>query len=116
MVRYRDRDRGQHRQGRDGGHTNQQLRGFKWRMVFEDNYVGVGDNKALLHDKRWNVYMIEKRSLIRGGYYVEVSCCDGKKVLLEVVDDCVVEKPNDNYEIGLHEVDFNLFYAERGGG
>ena len=26
-----------------------------WRMVFEHNYGGVDDKKALINDKRWNV-------------------------------------------------------------
>ena len=28
-----------------------------WRMVFEENYVGVDDAKALLHAKSWDVYV-----------------------------------------------------------
>ena len=28
-----------------------------WRMLFEDSDRGVDDNKALLHSKRWYVYM-----------------------------------------------------------
>ena len=28
-----------------------------WRIVFEDNGVGVGNRKAILHNKRWDVYM-----------------------------------------------------------
>ena len=31
-----------------------------WRMVFKDNDGGVDDAEALLHDKRWDVYMNEK--------------------------------------------------------
>ena len=31
-----------------------------WRMVLEDNYGGVDNEKALLHDKGWDVYMNEK--------------------------------------------------------
>ena len=27
------------------------------RMVLEDNDVGVGDKKSLLHAKRWDVYV-----------------------------------------------------------
>ena len=47
-------------------------RGSHWRMVFEENYVGVGNEKVLLHEKRWDVYMNENKFLIEGGYYVEV--------------------------------------------
>ena len=31
-----------------------------WRMVFEENDGGVDDAKALLHDKRWDIYVDEK--------------------------------------------------------
>ena len=31
-----------------------------WRMVFEDNDGGVDDVKALLHAKRWDLYLNEK--------------------------------------------------------
>ena len=31
-----------------------------WRMVFEDNDGGMDNKKAILHDKRWDVYMNEK--------------------------------------------------------
>ena len=31
-----------------------------WRMVFEENYGGVDDAKALLHAKRWDIYVNEK--------------------------------------------------------
>ena len=58
-----------------------------WRMVFEDNTEEVDDKKTILHANRWYVYMNEKLLLIKCGYYVEVSCFDGKKVMLEVVYD-----------------------------
>ena len=32
----------------------------RWRMVFEENGGGVDDQKAILHTKRWDVYMNEK--------------------------------------------------------
>ena len=28
-----------------------------WRMVFKDNEGGVDDKKALLHTKRWDLYV-----------------------------------------------------------
>ena len=28
-----------------------------WRMVFEENYGGVDDVKALLHANRWDIYV-----------------------------------------------------------
>ena len=31
-----------------------------WRMVFEENDKGGDNEKALLHDKRWDVYVNEK--------------------------------------------------------
>ena len=30
-----------------------------WRMVFEDNDRGVDNAKALLHSKRWDIYVNE---------------------------------------------------------
>ena len=39
------------------------------------------DNKALLHAKRWYVYVNKKENLIKGGYLVEVFGSDGEKVL-----------------------------------
>ena len=33
-------------------------RDHNWRMVFEDNEVGIDDNKYFLYAKRWYVYMI----------------------------------------------------------
>ena len=33
-----------------------------WRMVFEDNDVGVDNRKAVIHAQRWDVYMNEKKS------------------------------------------------------
>ena len=32
-------------------------RGRHWRMLFEDNDGGVDDAKALLHAKRWDIYV-----------------------------------------------------------
>ena len=36
-----------------------------WRMVLEDNYGEVVNEKALLHDKGWDVYMSKKKRLLR---------------------------------------------------
>ena len=57
-----------------------------WRNVFEDNEGGV-DEKALLHAKRWGLYLNEKEKLVKGKYSVEVVGRDKKKVLWEVVGD-----------------------------
>ena len=54
-------------------------------MISQDNDGGVDDNKALLHAKRWDVYVNEKENLIEGGYLVEVVGNDGKKFLWEIV-------------------------------
>ena len=32
-------------------------RGNHWRMVCEENYVGVDDKKVLLYSKRWDLYV-----------------------------------------------------------
>ena len=34
-------------------------RGRHWRMMSEDNGVGVDDSKSFLHAKRWYVYVNE---------------------------------------------------------
>ena len=80
-----------------------------WRMVFEDNGGGVDDAKALLHAKRWYIYVNEKENLVNGGYLVEVVGHEKKKFLWEVVDDRVVEKTTDHEEIELRGFDFNVF-------
>ena len=41
-----------------------------WRMFFKDNYGGVDSKKAILHAKRWDVYMNNKLYLIKCGYSV----------------------------------------------
>ena len=33
-----------------------------WRKVLEDNCGGVDNEKALLHDKRWYVYIQDNKS------------------------------------------------------
>ena len=43
--------------------------GFHWRIFFEDNDGGVDDNNALLHSKRWVVYVNKKENLIKGGIW-----------------------------------------------
>ena len=35
-------------------------RELHWRMVFEYNDGGVDDKKALIHSKRWDLYVNEK--------------------------------------------------------
>ena len=72
-----------------------------WRMVFEYNDVGVDDAKALLHAKRWDVYVNEKEKLVKGAYLVEVVGHDKKKVLWEVIGDNVLEEPTGHEEIEL---------------
>ena len=80
-----------------------------WRMVFEDNNGEVDNEKALLHAKRWDIYVNEKEKLVKGEYLVEFFGHEKKKVLWEVVDDHVLEEPTDHEEIGLRGFDFNVF-------
>ena len=49
-----------------------------WRIVFKDIEVWIDDEKYLLHVKRWDVGMRDKKALIKGGYYLEESGSDGK--------------------------------------
>ena len=85
------------------------------RMVFEENKGGVDDKKALIHAKRWDLYVNEKEQLVKGKYLVEFFGHDKKKVLWEVVDDHVVKAQSDHEDIGLWGFDFNIFdkYEER---
>ena len=62
-----------------------------WGMVFEDNCGGVDDAEALLHAKRWDLYVNEKEKLVKVGYLVEVVVYYRKKVIWEVVYDHVVK-------------------------
>ena len=39
-----------------------------WINVFEDNEGGVDDKKALLHAKRWGLYINKKESIVKGKY------------------------------------------------
>ena len=52
-----------------------------WKMFFEDDDGGVDDQKLIMHNKRWDVYMNKKEALIKGGYSVEVSGSDWNKVI-----------------------------------
>ena len=72
-----------------------------WINVFEDNEGGV-DEKALLHAKRWDLYLNKKESLVKGKYLVGVFGHNKKKVLWEVVGDHVVEEPSDHKQTPKH--------------
>ena len=82
-------------------------RDSKRRLDFEENDGVVDDDKALIHAKRWYLYIFNKLSLIKGGYYVEVLGCDRGKVLWEVVDDCFVRYLKEKNDIRLQRFDFN---------
>ena len=56
-----------------------------WGMGFEEKCGGVDDQKVIIHDKRWDVYMNKKEALIKGGYSLEVSGSNRKKVIWIVV-------------------------------
>ena len=86
-----------------------------WRMVFKDNYGGVDDAKLLPHAKRWDFYVNEKENPVKGGYLVEFSNHDKKKVIWEVVADHFVEDPTDHEEIGQRGFYFNCFEEDKAG-
>ena len=85
-----------------------------WRKNFKEN-EGVVDLKALLHDKRWDLYLNEKEKLVKSKYSVEVVGQDKKKVLWKVVGYHVVEEPCDHEDIGLSGFDFNIFDEDKEG-
>ena len=72
-----------------------------WRMFSEDNKIGVDNDKFIIYANMWDVYMNKILFLIKGGYYVEVSGSDCKKVIWEVLGSHSVEDTNENNEIGL---------------
>ena len=70
-------------------------------IFFEDNNRGVDGTKALLHAKKWYVYILLTDASVNGGYLVEVSDKYGKKLIWEVVDDHVVEEGVEHEELVL---------------
>ena len=76
---------------------------------------GVDGTKALLHDKKWDLYNLEKDALVKGGYLVEVADKDENKVIWEVVNDHVVEEGVEHEDLGMRDFNFNLFDEERVG-
>ena len=42
------------------------------RMIFEDNGGWVENEKLILHDNMWYVYMNKKKALIKGSHSVEI--------------------------------------------
>ena len=86
-----------------------------WRNFSGDNEGGVDDKKALLHTKRWDLYLNKKKSLVKCKYSVEVVRHDKKKVLWGVVGDHVVEEPSDHEDIGLKGFDFNILDEDEEG-
>ena len=62
------------------------------RMGFKDSYGGMGDKKALIHTKRWYVYVNKEGNLIKGGYSLEFVGSEGKKVFWNLVENHFVEE------------------------
>ena len=58
---------------------------------------------------------MKRKKIVKGGYSVEFFCRDRKKVLWEVVNYHVVEKPTYHDEIGLRGFAFNLFDEDKKG-
>ena len=54
-------------------------------IVDETNEVRRYDDKYLMNDRNWGVYIEYKIFLIKGVYYVEVSVFGGKKLVWGVV-------------------------------
>ena len=83
----------------------------QWKIFFEENDGGLENQKVILHNESWDVYMNDKGALIKGEYFVEVSGSDGERVIWEVVDDHVVEEGKNHDEIGLRGIDL-IFLAK----
>ena len=73
------------------------------------------DEKALLHAKRWYLYLNERDKLVKGKYSVEVVGHDKKNVHWEVVGGYVVDEPCDHKDIGLRGFDFIFSVKTRRG-
>ena len=78
-------------------------------MVFEEKNGGVDGTKSLQHAKKWDIYNSEKDVLVKGGYLVEVSYRDRKKVIWEVVNDHVVDEGVEHEELDIKGFGVNLF-------
>ena len=50
-----------------------------WSVVFEENYGGVNDKKALIHINRCDVYMNENKSLLRVGIWWKLLVVTGRR-------------------------------------
>ena len=86
-----------------------------WHMDFEENNGGLDGTKTLLHANKWDVYNSYKEALVKGGYLVEVSHNDGKKVIWEVIDDHVVEEGVKHEDLGLQGL-ILIYLMNRGRG
>ena len=53
--------------------------------------------------------------MIKGGYLVEFSDKDGRKLIWEVINEHMSEERFEHEELGLQGFDFNLFDEEREG-
>ena len=82
-----------------------------WRMLIGENESGIDEQKGLLYDKRWDVYMRENITLIKDGYSVKILGYYGKKVIWKVINDHVVKYPKENDDIRLRGFNF-IFLGE----
>ena len=64
-----------------GRHNTRQQNRVLLDDGFGGNCGGVGGEKYIIYAMRWDVYMNNKKDLTNGGYSMEVSGSNGKKVL-----------------------------------
>ena len=57
-----------------------------------------------------------RKFCVKGGYFVEVSGSDRKKVVCEAIEDCVVNDPKENAQIRIWGFQFFCEYRWEGGG
>ena len=60
----------------------------------------MDDEKHIIHAISSDIYMNEKQLLIKVEYFTELSGSGEKKVIWVVLENHVVENPNENDEIG----------------
>ena len=69
----------------------------------------------IIHAYMWDVYMNDKKAIIKSGYYVELAGSDGNKVIWELIDNHDVEEAKKNEYIRIRGFDFNLLNQDEEG-
>ena len=77
--------------------------------------INILDKKALLHAKRWYLYLNEREKLVKGKYWWKLWGTIRKRYFGKVVGDHEVEDTCDHEDIRLRGLDFNIFDEDEEG-